>query len=388
LRSACTVVCKWNFDAAAQDWDAAFLAEIGLADLGSQRIGAAEDVREVGARVPGGVCAAAARDLGITSAAALGIGMIDAHAGGLGCLGGEPPPPHATGAMPLEMRLALIAGTSTCHMACSQEPVFVPGVWGPYASAMVPGFFLNEGGQSSAGAGIDFLLEMHAAFPELRRAADEQGRKPTAILNSRISSLASERGLSHPAFLTTGLFVGPDLNGCRSPLADPHLRGSIVGLGPPRPAEQANTIDALAVLYLAAVQALAYSTRSIVDAINAARKEAAVELIGSIFACGGLAHNEAYVAAHADALGMPVFLPEEPSATMPLGGAMLAAAAAGAYPSVHAAMRGMGGLGSVVIPQSDPSLRRFHDARYEIFLRMQRHQQEYQALERAALSAD
>lgn len=33
----------------------------------------------------------------------------------------------------------------------SKDPIFVPGVWGPYFSAMVPGFWLNEGGQSVTG---------------------------------------------------------------------------------------------------------------------------------------------------------------------------------------------------------------------------------------------
>lgn len=33
----------------------------------------------------------------------------------------------------------------------SEDPIFVPGVWGPYFSAMVPGFWLNEGGQSVTG---------------------------------------------------------------------------------------------------------------------------------------------------------------------------------------------------------------------------------------------
>ena len=33
----------------------------------------------------------------------------------------------------------------------SQKPVFVPGVWGPYYSAMVPGLWVNEGGQSVTG---------------------------------------------------------------------------------------------------------------------------------------------------------------------------------------------------------------------------------------------
>jgi hypothetical protein len=33
-------------------------------------------------------------------------------------------------------------------MAVSPEPRFVPGVWGPYFSTMVPVMWLTEGGQS------------------------------------------------------------------------------------------------------------------------------------------------------------------------------------------------------------------------------------------------
>ena len=41
-------------------------------------------------------------------------------------------------------RLALIGGTSSCHMAVSEDQRFINGVWGPYFSAMVPGLWLNE----------------------------------------------------------------------------------------------------------------------------------------------------------------------------------------------------------------------------------------------------
>lgn len=47
----------------------------------------------------------------------------------------------------MEQRLALISGTSTCHMAVSRDPLFIGGIWGPYYSAMVPGYWLTEGGQ-------------------------------------------------------------------------------------------------------------------------------------------------------------------------------------------------------------------------------------------------
>merc|ERR1719512_607919 len=120
--------------------------------------------------------------------------MIDAHAGGLGCLGGDPPSAEdgIDVELPIDARLALIAGTSTCHMGSSSVPVFVPGVWGPYASAMVPGFFLNEGGQSAAGMGIDFVVETHVGFPALQRLCGEE-KRPTEVLNARLASMAEVR---------------------------------------------------------------------------------------------------------------------------------------------------------------------------------------------------
>ena len=62
----------------------------------------------------------------------------------------------------LDRHIAMIAGTSTCHMALSLEPRAVPGVWGPYYGAVAPGLWLNEGGQSATGALLDHILAWHA----------------------------------------------------------------------------------------------------------------------------------------------------------------------------------------------------------------------------------
>lgn len=61
----------------------------------------------------------------------------------------------------------LICGTSTCHMAVSRKPLFVPGVWGPYYSAMVPGLWLSEGGQSATGRLLDHVIQSHPATPSI-----------------------------------------------------------------------------------------------------------------------------------------------------------------------------------------------------------------------------
>lgn len=68
----------------------------------------------------------------------------------------------------MEARLALVCGTSTCHMASSLQQVFVPGIWGPFLSAMVPGLWLHEAGQSATGALLEHILTSHPAYHELK----------------------------------------------------------------------------------------------------------------------------------------------------------------------------------------------------------------------------
>lgn len=156
-RSLCTVVCKWNYDANAQGsgvgWDAAYMEAINLSEISAAVIG--ESVALPGAAVAGGVGAAAAEALGLRPGTALAVGMIDAHAGGVGCLGAALPTEPTAACSALEGRVAIVSGTSTCHMASSRAACFVQGVWGPYYGAMFEGLYLNEGGQSAAGALID-----------------------------------------------------------------------------------------------------------------------------------------------------------------------------------------------------------------------------------------
>jgi ribulose kinase len=205
MYSSCVLqqVCKWNYDALGTadgnggkpGWDAGFLASIGLSELlndaPNNPIGSV--VSPPGEPVGKGLQLSASEDLGLPVGTPVGVSMIDAHAGGLGVLGALVPPVPGTAAAAIDAsdstaattesssvsdaemasRLALIAGTSCCHMLSSKEPVFVPGVWGPYASAMVPGLALNEGGQSAAGKLLDFVTSTHAAYPELLERAKQ-----------------------------------------------------------------------------------------------------------------------------------------------------------------------------------------------------------------------
>src|SRR6202012_2446175 len=100
-------------------------------------------------------------------------GVIDAHAGGIGTVGADGEP---------ESCLGYVFGTSSCTMTTTREPVFVPGVWGPYFSAMVPDTWLNEGGQSVAGAAIERLLSMHPFALDAQRRAHSEGQSLPAML--------------------------------------------------------------------------------------------------------------------------------------------------------------------------------------------------------------
>jgi ribulose kinase len=169
--------------------------------------------------------------------------------------------------------------------------------------------------------------------------------------------LAKAGCVPHPAALTAGLHVQPDFHGNRSPRANPTLTGAISGL------TLSATADDLALQYLAAIQAVAYGTRHILDEMN--RKGYAID---TLLACGGGTKNPVFLREHADITGCRLVLPKEPEAVL-LGSAVLGAVAAGAYESVLEAMAAMSAAGRVIASAKGPAAR-FHDAKYKVFHRL------------------
>lgn len=367
VRSLCTTVCKWTYLAHAGGWREDYFRAAGLgalADEGFRRIGA--DVRPMGER-QGALTAKAAAELGLAPGAAVAVAIIDAHAGGLGTIGvaidGVTPDAAA-----LERRVALIGGTSTCHMAVSRAPRFVPGVWGPYSSAMVPGMWLTEGGQSATGALVEHTLRTHARYAELAADASHRATTPYAILAERLEAMRGN--LPSVSMLTDDLHVLPDHHGNRSPRADASLRGAVVGL------RLRDTLDELALLYLATIQGIAHGTRHVLDAMRGAGYEPEI-----LVACGGDTKNDLFVREHAEATGCRIVLPREPEAVL-AGSAILGAVAAGGAPSIVAAMGAMTSAGAVVAP-SGGEVAAFHERKHRVFLRMHDDHMAYRAMMRA-----
>jgi len=356
-RSHCTTVCKWTYlgheHGGRGAWSSSFFEQIGLSELladGARRIGS--EVLPLGECV-GPLSERSARELGLVAGIPVGVSVIDAHAGGIGLLGGVLPG-EGLDASTLDTRLALIGGTSSCHMAVSPEARWVNGVWGPYYSAMIPGMWLTEGGQSATGALIDHVLQSHARYAELESQARARNSSVYALLNERLEALAG--GSKVPGALTRDLHVLPDHHGNRSPRADPSLRGMISGL------KLSSTVDALALEYLATIQAIAHGTKHIIDTMNAHGYR-----ISTLIATGGDTKNPLFLREHADATGSRLLLPKEPEAVL-LGSAILAARAAGRFANVVDAMQHMSAVARVVEP--NPAARSFHDAKQRVFLRM------------------
>ncbi len=370
-RSLCSTVCKWTYQGhlaptipgSVGKWEDSYWKSIGLGELvseGYRRIGTR--IRPMGEPIAQGLTEKAAFDFGLNPGTPVAVSIIDAHAGGVGMLGAR----VADGTeVELEKRLALIGGTSSCHMAISKEARFVDGVWGPFYSAMIPGLWLTEGGQSATGALIDHIIFSHVRGHELQQDARNRGITVYEILAEVLDKLAV--GTEFPAQLTRELHVQPDFHGNRSPRANPNARGMISGL------TLGDSLEDLALLYLATVQAVAYGTRHILDALTLGGYE-----IETVLTTGGGAKNPIFLREHADITGRRIVLPKEPEAVL-LGSAMLGAVAAGDCATVTEAMTEMSAADTVIEPCQGATAR-YHDAKRQVFLEMYEDQMKYNSL--------
>ena len=340
-RSRCTLTCKWNYLAHDAGWQDDFLQVIGLDDL-AQRAGLPpQTAHEVGAAL-GRLCGQAADELGLARTCLVATSLIDAFAGCLGVIGGLPQPHRET-------HLAMVAGTSGCVMGYTADANCIPGIWGPYHGATLPGVWQYEGGQSAAGALLDHVVHVFGNM------------KPDAAVHARIASRIAEmrRTATDPG---EGVHILPDFSGNRSPHADPHLRGVISGLTLDR------SFDGLCRIYWRACVALALGMRQILDHLIAHGRK--VEML---HAAGGQMRNPMLLQLYADATGLAICRPEAEDAVL-LGTAMVAACAAGLHCDLETACRAMQSAGSILEP--DTAMRERYDRDYRIFLKMQQHRRE------------
>lgn len=349
-RSVCTVTCKWTYLAHEKKWDASYFQTVGLQELADEeftRIGTS--IAAPGTPLGSGLTKEAAAEMGLPVGIAVGTGLIDAHAGGIGSVGAA----LGGGA---EANLAYIFGTSSCIMTTTPEPVFVPGVWGPYYNAMVPGAWLNEGGQSAAGAAIEQLLDFHPFSAEASQSASASGLALTEWLLKQVTTRVAAS--SDVVRLAGGVHVVPEFLGNRAPYADPNTRAVIAGLGMER------DLNSLMSLYVAGLCGLGYGLRQIIEA----KAEAGVH-VKRIVISGGAGKSDLIRQILADSTGIEVAAPAAPEPVL-LGSAILGALAAGVYSNATTAMEAMSTFAERYQPAKGP-ISAIHHQRYEVFKRLQ-----------------
>jgi FGGY-family pentulose kinase len=277
------VTVKWNYARPEGGWSRPMLSAVGLEDLLDKW------PKEV---VPLGqgnkvLSAKAAQELGLKLGTPVAQGGIDAYLGmlGLGATkGGD---------------LAMIMGSSTCHLAQTARPILGSGLLGCYPDATVEGLFTVEGGQTATGSIVDWYRR-HLAGAE-QQEADRLGRPVFEILDAKAAAV-------QPG--SDGLVCLDYWQGNRCPLKDPRARGTIWGLTLSHTAGH---------LVRAIYEATALGTRHLLE--DAKTYGLSVE---RVFAGGGGAQSQLWMQIHADVLGQPIYLSSDPQACA-LGSAIVAA---------------------------------------------------------------
>ncbi|CAO1636156.1 unnamed protein product [Jaminaea pallidilutea] len=330
-RSTCSLVCKTSYippGVAGSEigWSPDFHQAIGLGSLVEndfEQIGGIPGrnglIQTAGQPVGAGLTKEAAADLGLLPGTAVGSGLIDAYAGWVGTVAApatNEPGSDSVSLASSKHRLAAIAGTSTCYCVQAQGGneggIFVEGVWGPYKDVVFPGFWQNEGGQSSTGQLIDFIIETHPASPALKAQAESQGSNLFALLDGLLAQMAQRKGVKALTHLTRDLHIYPDLHGNRSPLADTSMKGIISGL------TLASGPEDLALKYLATLEAIALQTRQIIEKMNSKGHE-----IDSIYMSGSQAKNATLMQLLADGCNVKVLIPEGGGSTAVVKGSAI-----------------------------------------------------------------
>src|SRR5919206_816654 len=118
--------------------------------------------------------ASAAEALGLRAGTPVAQGGIDAYLGMLGM--------GATG----DGDMAVIVGSSTCHLAQSREGVFGSGAAGCYPDATVEGLYTLEAGQTATGSILDWYRRHFAGREQLE--AQARGANVYQILDEQAAA--------------------------------------------------------------------------------------------------------------------------------------------------------------------------------------------------------
>ncbi len=318
------VTVKWNYARPEGGWSRNLLRQAGLEDLPGKW---PETVVPLG-RGEARLSSAAAAALGLKPGTPVAQGGIDAYLGmlGMGAVGvGD---------------LAMIMGSSTCHLAMAPRGLFGSGMLGCYPDAVVEGLYTLEGGQTATGSILNWYRQ-HFAGNEAAEA-ERTGRSVYEILDARAAAVPPG---------CEGLVCLDYWQGNRCPLKDPRARGTLWGLtlshGPGH-------------VFRSIYEATAFGTRHILEDLAGFGFTAE-----RLFAGGGGAKSRLWLQIHADILDRPIHLPRDSEACA-LGSALVAAVHSGHYRDLHEAAGQMVQIAEVIEPHT--ANRRVYNEAYGRYL--------------------
>lgn len=290
---------RWHFQSDHGGWAESLLARLDASELMEKW---PRDIVAPGGEI-GGLTAEAAAHLGLPAGTMVIQGGADAFIGMIGLNVTQPG------------ELALITGSSHLHLGVAARPVHAPGVWGTYRDAVYPGRPIIEGGQTSTGSVIAWFKRNFAAetdFDTLNAAAE--ALPPGA----------------------EGLLAQDHFQGNRTPHTDALSRGAITGL---------TLKHTPAHVYRALVESVCMGTRLIVDSFGDAFTPRRIAV------AGGATRSPFWLQVHADTLGVPLEMPEQPEAPA-LGSGILAAFGAGRFERIEDAAAAMVRVARTIEPDA------------------------------------
>jgi len=321
---------RWFYHRPSGGWPSSFFEQIGLGGIEAKF---PKDILNIG-EVIGGLTADAAAALGLPAGIPVATNGGDAFIGLLG-LGVTAPGD-----------MGVITGSSNVLSALSAQEFHVPGVFGSFPDALIPGLNLVEGGQVSTGSILNWFKRNFGQGLEAEAAAN--GLSVYQLLDQEAAQIP------HGA---EGLIVLDYFQGNRTPHTDSAARGVIWGL---------SLQSSRAHVFRALMEGIAYGMRDILATF--AKHNFAVS---RVIASGGATRSPLFMQIYADVLGIPLYTTSFPEATM-LGSAVIAAVGAGAYPDLVQASRAM----VTVVGEYHPDMQRHAD--YAFFMR--KYQETYQQL--------
>ena len=256
----------------------------------------------------------------------------------------------------------------------SADPVFVPGVWGPYRDSIIPNFWMAEGGQSATGELLKHVLETHPAYNQALSMSQSSSSNIYDFLNQHLQDMQERTSSPSISYLGRHFFFYGDLFGNRSPIADPTMSGSVVGLSSDK------SLDGLALYYYGTMEFIALQTHQIISTMNNSGHK-----ISSIFMSGSQCQNDILMSLVATACDMPVLIPRYVHAAVCHGAAMLGAKAAsadanGKTEDLWSIMDRMSKTGKLVRPTTNKSVKPLLEVKYKVFLEQCERQREFRKM--------